>query len=587
MGRVVYVRWLTPYDARAVARLERKAYRRSQRDGRRAIEDDLYDAYVDDRNLSAAMFDGAKLVAYILAYIREDRREIFEDFEVHCEQAEGLGGRSIYVEDIVALPNYMSRSGLLYSKWKREVRRLDSTMPMDAFCSDELRRRWNRHRRMFRRLGFELGETQRVRDLTSDQEWFWMSWNQIADPPAPAGSTGLPGTPLESADLPSGMRARLIQTPEAWARIADDWNRLLDRMPEGSGIMSYEYLNSWWAHFGISNQLSIHVLYRGNEVIGIAPMMIAPKRILGVYRPRLEFIGDQVNTDTPDLIVDESQADIRSLVWRCVMTSIPRFDAIYLREQEGDAESHAISTAVRPGEFTLTASESMDSPYVMFDHTWDEYLAARSRALRKGFRSKLRKLNALGELRFHGYKGGANAAANLAKFLDIESRSWKAKEEMGVSGNSARLSFYHSLMTTLGSADKIHFRFLSLDGKPIAGTIGLIRNGRFESLEICHDQAFDRFSPGVVLTGLELEECFGLSEYREYNFLVGTYANKTPWQTHARSVRDMYTLPRNVWGYANRALIFWLKPRVKRFLKRHRLMESAEKLVDKLEGVFR
>ena len=60
-------------------------------------------------------------------------------------------------------------------------------------------------------------------------------------------------------------------------------------------------------------------------------MMVAPKRILGTYRPRLEFIGDQVNTNSPDLIVDEAEDELRHLLWRCVLSESERWDAVYLR----------------------------------------------------------------------------------------------------------------------------------------------------------------------------------------------------------------------------------------------------------------
>jgi CelD/BcsL family acetyltransferase involved in cellulose biosynthesis len=322
-------------------------------------------------------------------------------------------------------------------------------------------------------------------------------------------------------------------------------------------------------------------------MIGIAPMMVAPKRILGTYRPRLEFIGDQVNTDSPTIIVNEDHAQAPKLLWRCIASTSSNWDAIYLREQINDKTSHGLAEAIDLDIFSLSSSTPMDAPYVTFTQSWETYFASRSRTLRKSFRRKLRGLESLGELQFHGYADCTDRIACLEQYLGLESKSWKGKAKMGVSGNPSRTSFYRDLAATMGPIGKFHFRFLTLDGQPIAGTIGLLQNGRFESLEICHDQAFDRYSPGVVITGLELDECHNAPEYVEYNFLVGTYSNKRPWQTHARQVHDVYVLPRTAWGNANRLLIFSLKPRLKQLLKRLRLMEAAERIVYKLEGIFR
>lgn len=586
MGRITYVRWLTPDDAKSVARLERSVYPREQRDGRQAIEDDLYDAQEDDRNLSVGLFDGARLIGYILAYVRENRADIFEEFEVQCAEGPELSGKSIYVEDVVVSPRFKKYSGQLYWKWQREIRKLGSGLPMDAFCSDELRQEWLRHRRLFRKLGFEMDRSLRVEDASFGQDWYWVSWRQTENEPAIASTHTLPGARL-AVELPSGYRARLIQTATDWERIRSDWNQLLDTMYDGSGFMSYEYLSGWWHFFGLSNQLTIVVLYHADTIIGIAPMMIAPKRILGTYRPRLEFIGDQVNTDSPDIIVDNAVDKYRQLLWRCVLATSSQWDAIYLREQADGATTHALAEILDKVRYTLSGSPPVESPCVLLGQPWEDYLGSRSRALRKGFRRKLRRLGEQGKLEFHGYSKADDTDACLSRFLEVESRSWKGKENMGVSGNPIRRRFYRRLAATLGAKKKLHFRFLALDQLPIAGTIGLLQNGRFESLEICHDQAFDSFSPGVVLTGLELEECHALTDYREYNFLVGTYSNKRPWQTHARQVRDIYVLPRAAWGYTNRLLIFHLKPRVKHILKRYRLMDSAERVLNKLERIFR
>ena len=586
MGRILYARWLDENDAPAIARIEKRVYPRGQRDGRTAIAADLYDAVEDNRNLSVGLFDGGNLVAYILAYLREDRSEIFEDFEVQYAAAGELSGRSIYVEDIVGLPGYQKRSVLLSSKWRREIARLDAALPMDAFCTDELRQRWTRHSKLFWQLGFRHRDSVLVHDSSRGEEWYWMSWEQVGKPPRKRRQRKYPGKRIESVALSEGMQARVVTAPGDWADLRPDWIRLLDEMPNASGFMSYDYLRGWWELFGMPTQLQIVTLYRDDTLIGVAPLMIAPKRILGIYRPRLEFIGDQVNTDSPHLIIDESVSDCSKSLWRAVASLHESWDAIYLREQL-PSSARILDDVMDASRFSLTGSEPIDAPFVRFDQPWNEYLAGRSRALRKNFRRKHRQLQKLGRFEYQGAAQNADAEAALERYLDVESRSWKAKAKMGLSGNPLRVAFYRQLCASSDAGGKLQFRFLELDGKAIAGTIGMLQGGRYESLEICHDEAFDRCSPGVVLTGLELEECHGSPEYTEYNFLVGTYANKSHWQTGARKVNDLYLLPETWWGRANRLLIFVVKPRLKAALKRLQLFEKAEKILDKLERRFR
>ena len=587
MGRIRYVRWLDEDDAPAIAHLEKRTYSRNQRDGRTEIADDLFDAVEDNRSLSVGLFDGSRLVAYILAYLREDRAAIFDDFEVSYARTEELSGRSIYVEDIIVLPGFERHASLLYSKWRREINRLDPTLPMDAFCFDALRQRWTRHSRLFRSLGFQLADAIPVKDESRDDEWFWMSWEPIVETHNTHHGQAMPGRRLSSAALPKDMHARLVHAPGDWTALREEWGRLLDAMPNASGFMAYDYLRSWWNLFGMPTQLQIVTLYQDDNLVGVAPLMIAPKRILGVYRPRLEFIGDQVNTDSPHIIIDPLVENCATLLWRAVVSLNGNWDAIYLREQLEVTVSQSLTEVIDGSRYSLTGSEPIDAPFVRFGQSWDDYLASRSRALRKNFRRKKRQLQKLGNIDYVSTSQSKDADTSLTAYLNVESRSWKAKAKMGLSGNPFRVVFYRQLTADAEFAAKLRFRFLRFDGKAIAATIGLLQGKRFESLEICHDTAYDVYSPGVVLTGMELEECHGAHDYSEYNFLVGTYANKKPWQTDARQVHDLYVLPRTWWGHANRLLIFWLKPRIKAALKRFQLMERAEKLLDKIERRFR
>jgi CelD/BcsL family acetyltransferase involved in cellulose biosynthesis len=78
-----------------------------------------------------------------------------------------------------------------------------------------------------------------------------------------------------------------------------------------------------------------------------------------------------------------------------------------------------------------------------------------------------------------------------------------------------RQAFYRELIDRLGLSHQLHFRFLTLNDLPIAATFGVFQSGRFASTEICHDQAFDQYSPGFVLTGLELQDCHDAGEYSD------------------------------------------------------------------------
>lgn len=584
MSDVVYARWLGPRDARAVARLERKAYARDRRNGRRAIAHELATADRAGENLSMGVFDGGRLVGFILAYLRRDRAAVFDDFEVHHEEARALRGASVYVEDVIAIPRYSRCLFRLFRRWSRTLRDLAPGLPMDAFCEPALLERWTRYARGFRHSGLELDRTLKVTDLSYGQEWYWLSWRALGGPAGGGDDDAPPGTALRVDGLPSDCQVRVIRTETDWERLRRDWDRLLEAQPVASPFASLDYLQAWWRHYGLSRRLSVVTLYRRGRLAGIAPMMIAPKRILGRFRWRLEFIGDRVNMERPGTLTDPARPGTEALLWRAVLATAPEWDAVYLREQPTGTGEHPVVTALDGGRYTVSLSEPMESPHVDLQQPWADYLAGRSRSLRKGYRRRLRQLGKEGELACVDETHFGGAEESLEAYLAVEEGSWKARTPYRVAGNPVRFRFYRDLVRTLGRRGEIRFRFLLLDGRPIAATFGVVRHRRYASLEICHDGRYDDYSPGFVLTGLELEALMADGSCDEYDFLIGTFANKSSWATHAVTARHVYVLPRNLWGHANRLLIFRMKAALLGLLSRLGFEDRAFDLYDRIRN---
>lgn len=566
-----------------MARVEKQAYPRSQRSGKQRMARELREADAKGANLSFGLFDAGTLVGFIFAYVCTDRESTFANFEVTHEVAQQLTGGSVYVEDLVVLPSHTRHVPKLLLKWLREIYRRAPTLPMDAFCTPNLLERWRKHSGAFRRRGLKLRSAHKVKDETSGEDWYWLNWERIGAP-FKAKPTGLPGRVLDVPSLSSQFSARLIQDEASWLSLAPDWNRLVGLMEDAWCFSTFEFLHCWWIHYGLANRLSVLALYRGQTLIGAAPLMVARKRILGPYRWRLEFIGDNALMERPALIADPKEPEALGNLARCVAQVGSEHYAIYLREQLQDRSSHPVVDAIDDSKFIVGQSESVFAPHVVVEGTWEDYFGRLSKSARKSYRRKLRALERQGTVRFSGFRESPEDCAGLDLFLEVEAKSWKATKRFGITAEPERLAFYKDLIPQLQShGGETHFRFLYLDERPIAATFGFFFRGRYASIEICHDREYDRFSPGFVLTGLELKECHTSQEYAEFDFLSGLHNNKDVWKTGQYESRHIYALPRSPVGYANRWLVFSLKPAIKRLLARWRLDQLALDILDKIQ----
>lgn len=583
MAEFVHLRWLTAGDARAVARVERAVYPRAGRAGLREIRFDLARAEHTGRNLSLGLFAGARLVGYLLAYLQPVRAAAFEEFEVSHEVSALLEGAAVYVEDVVLERSHARWAARLLRQWRREIQRLHPDCPLDAFCRPGALALWQRHARGFARVGFKLAEQHAVRDLTGGEDWFWLSWRPCAtQSDGEAQAAGLPGTPLAGVDHPPGVEARVVRTEAEWARLAPGWERLAARAPEAGPFSSVDLQQCWWRHFGLSRRLLIVTVYRHRRLVGIAPLMVSPEAFLGRILGTLQFIGDHSLMERPSALLDPAEPAAGEWLWRSVLALREEWQAALLYEQAGDVAAQSLLGSL-PGEAVLVrASAPLVAPHVAVEGAWANYLSSRSRALRKGFARKLRRLQAAGTLRLAGGNGGAEQA--LSRYLEVEAKSWKHAAGQGVGSKAGHADYYRELCRALGPHGELRFSFLELDGVAIAASLGLLRAGRLASLEICHDQAYDDCSPGFVLTGLELQACHEAGGCSDYDFLSGTLENKLSWATGLRETRDYYALPNDAHGRLAVAWMFRVKPAIKRLLDRLRLRGFVFRLADRLRA---
>jgi len=67
---------------------------------------------------------------------------------------------------------------------------------------------------------------------------------------------------------------RIITDLKQFESLSATWNSLLSKCQDDSSIfLTYEWLWTWWRHFGEGKKLNILLIEKGGQVIGIVPLM--------------------------------------------------------------------------------------------------------------------------------------------------------------------------------------------------------------------------------------------------------------------------------------------------------------------------
>jgi len=564
---MIYVRELTPDDAAAVAAVEAELHvQKELRDGVDGHRQYLTEAAEQGVNLSFGLFDDARLVGYFLCYGFEPA--IFP----------GGKGDVIYIEDIAIRPPYRRHLYRLFQRAATEAVRHFPTSIVEAHALEPLLKVWRKHAEFFAKLGWEQMSIAAIDEVVGGYQRYAIRMMPSAERISDVENlqqllARLPAVPVVIEGTEFSVTT--VKVEADWPSLQTVWDTLLLETPGHTVFQSYAYQRLWWRHFGGDNELQLVVICRGKKLVGIAPLQLQRYVYARQYFNELCFIGSRWEGDRPVFLFGRDDGTLlRVLVSYLTQAHVP-WDLCQLYEQiDNERTLQQLTSEFRAAGCFVGHSRDSDCPHIQLQGGWQAFLAAKPQKFRKNLKAAGRKLEEQGKLVYTVYDTLPEVAEQLEVYKTIEARSWKSAEGVGVSRNEEYFAFYQEMVRELGRTQSFVIRMLTLDGKPIAGTFGLVHDGTYYSLQIAHDRDYDKCSPGTYLEAREIEQCFDAG-LREYEFLGGFLNNKSRWTTTFRHTTQLHVYRRKPTLVLLYVAFFKVKPLLKRLLQPY-LKRKAE-----------
>lgn len=367
---------------------------------------------------------------------------------------------------------------------------------------------------------------------------------------------------------------KLLQHERDWPIYEKVWNSLVKQSANHNLFQSYNFLSHWWQHFGHDKELYILFVCKGDEIIGFASFNILKRKIRGLTFNEIGFIGSPLEVDRPGIVMAQDETAVIKSIVHYLSDNQQAWDLIQIFEQEKNDALDIMRQAFRDSGLLLGNRESSQCYYLDCSEPWDKFIASKSRKFRRNLRAAQRKLESQGDLQYHVYRQWPEIEKQLLIYRDIERRSRKESEGVGIARTPQSLAYYFSLAATFGKKDSFCMRVLTLDNEPIVATFGIYFDNVFYSLQITHDKAYNNASPGTYLESVELEECFGEEGCRAYDFLGSFVNNKSRWSSTFRLTDSMHVYQRSpiltlvyaahfIIGPRVTPLLGWIKSRLK------------------------
>jgi len=183
------------------------------------------------------------------------------------------------------------------------------------------------------------------------------------------------------------------------------------------------------------------------------------------------------------------------------------------------------------------------------DRSYDQYLEAISSKFIRNVRRQERKFSKEGETQYILTFKDEKIDRELQQFMDVEQDSWKGKSETNsaIANNSRDRDFYNSLFKMRNEHGQCFIHNLYLDGRAVAGQIGISSGKILYILKISHRSEYNKFGLGNILMKRLIEYACNNSEIERVSFITDNNWNYN-WGPDSKPVHDIFIYNKSLSG---------------------------------------
>lgn len=368
-----------------------------------------------------------------------------------------------------------------------------------------------------------------------------------------ATSMALPGDgPALELPTNSGqdldLSIAVVEQSDEFAAMREEWNELLSSSTSDCLFLRWEWLYTWWRHFGHDKRLLIITVRSGSRLIAIAPLTVTGPRLDPFPFPLVEFAGaGSIGSDYLDFIIRrsyEAQA-VGALVGFLAAKGV----SVRLSRVKEESTPGAVLTRELADERWECLKVPTDvCPFIdLSGRSWDSYLGSLGPRHRYNFRRRLRNLQKRYEVRFEYADSEENRRDALRHLVNLHVMRWKQRGGSNAFSHPGVWIFHEELSRLALERGWLRLFVLKLNGEPAAAFYGFRYGGTFHFYQSGFDPRFRQHSVGLVTLGLTIQKAIEEGA-DEYDLLHGNESYKFLWANNVRRLVRLELYPPGLWG---------------------------------------
>jgi len=341
--------------------------------------------------------------------------------------------------------------------------------------------------------------------------------------------------------------------------LKDTWNDTLTRSRDNDIFSTWEWLSSWWKHFGEGRKLRVLLAEDKNKTLAIAPLMWSKYNFLHLGNlTKVQFIGSR-QSDYNNFILIGREMKCLKLFLDHLINQNGDWDYLELRDvSENAVSADLLRKMAAEGSIKDQLEERAITlcPYMSLPNSTEMFMKGLGGNMRRNLRRRMRKLSEKYrvEVKTHNDLSSVEEAMNV--FFKLHQKRWETKGEPGSYAKKSIRDFHLSMARCFAEKGWLSLYFLTANDEPIASIYSFDYNQKKYEYHTGFDPEYYEYSPANLLRMRVVDECIrkGLKEYdlmRDYEQYKGDWATNIRKNLEVRFIRK--GLLAKIYGWASKS----------------------------------
>lgn len=347
------------------------------------------------------------------------------------------------------------------------------------------------------------------------------------------------------------MTVECIQDDRGFAALRPHWRSLLRASDSDNPFLTWEWLHTWWRHFGATGALRLLVVRDGGTPVAIAPFHLVRAPLYWFSRLELLGTGD-AGSDYLDIITRRG-AESAALAAIAEFLDTQNI-AVRMPHLRPASLAARLSRGLAEGGWAASLADDGQCPVIrLAGHTFESFLATLGASHRANVRRRLRALERLGA-RFTPVTAHDERRGLLEALAAFHADRYATRGGSTAFRTPAVRAFHEDATRLALERGWLRMYALRIGDTLAAVMYGFSYGGRFYFYQHGHEAAHAAHSAGLALMALTIRAAIeeGASEF---DMLWGTEPYKALWARESRVLQRADLFPLRLGGAVHRHVV--------------------------------